>query len=1222
MATVPISSLTPTNSPPFDKSIRGIVTLSWPYSSSTRQCALLLADPDFRLRNRKGQVRIRFAGASAEAIAKARLGIGDELVLSLNGASWEEDPEATRTPGKSVDGELFFRRKLELKILKGGEGDIEINVDAPASPLRRSSDTIEEHATPLPKAVSNLRSSLDGAVDALPSYTYTSPAFVKRLRLSGESFLDSAFDPFVGDHVEVEEREENRKSLFGSNLRWRYAETTPSPTKNRAGPDEVSLVTRKTPDRTDERVGGEKMLPPPVPRLQVPPSTPPEKGRAAERDKRPVTPKLQAVPSPTLPLPSPFPTETTQSQFGLLGLTSVALSQRQGSASGEDGRHDEQEQERTQETTTEPVKSSTQLQEVHEPVSTEAPQMPGQFDESPVEGLTMQQDEDEDEDMLDVLNTTVDEAQAGNAIEFEGVTIHDEAERNYELPKPMDQVVEPIELPKKGEEPIARTGHSMLSLSASYISKQPETPTKTTAQLTHSDFGLDGTTSTGLSAQVTPQPSEKDKIMAQTYQSLFGFKSSPVSSPPRSAQEQQNSPTPEQGYSDMAKARLEAAGVAIEDSPKPPFDETIAGQPGETKGDASAETSSTTAWTSHKLPLETPLFQPERLQATPGPTVEVVDEDEFSTPKPMGSTGHDQRFRSPEIQDSLEDSEPEDLLNPRQHASLEIIEQPRLAQEHDILPAPQIIAETDLQVEGTLPSTFAKIPSAALPAEEEEEIHEEAALQQSVSEATVIDLVSSPTEPTDSSPLDGRKTDKDVFVEFIGEDELEGPGVESFVDVESHVEVKTQTPGIEETNERPSIPNETSDLTIQLQTTTSISYPSLPLSPSDSQSLQEMSSQMEVRSAIPETLQSMLPSTPQLTQVDSFTQTQKQPGEEPPASQETGIDEATRPPKPPIEEAEPPWLAQVESAPTVEEPVKVAEAKKTPARKSFGARISNVPDVISAWFSPRRSSGVVDGDIEPKQAVDERERIDADPERPEMQQIDRIADNLVNGTSLSRGKPIEVNKIQTNGLSTALSYFTGLSRLDELLNPSRQQQFGTHLVDVFAVVTHDTKEPVCAKAGPRDYFTIFRISDAGLPAQSSVRVEVFRPWMATLPVAQAGDVVLLRQFTVKSRKRQAYLLSTDASAWCVWRYRDAGNGLDSKKPIWARKAGSGDEKGVREEMKGPPVELGEEEREHARRLRLWWELLRSEVKTNDGHDMGDDATMNGHVSSQTITAKL
>lgn len=241
---------------------------------------------------------------------------------------------------------------------------------------------------------------------------------------------------------------------------------------------------------------------------------------------------------------------------------------------------------------------------------------------------------------------------------------------------------------------------------------------------------------------------------------------------------------------------------------------------------------------------------------------------------------------------------------------------------------------------------------------------------------------------------------------------------------------------------------------------------------------------------------------------------------------------------------------------------------KTPARKSLRSRLSNVPDVISAWFSPKRSSIAA-----------------TETEKPT--EVEKVAPS-----------PVEINekdltpRVHIDGLSTAHSYFASLSNLDQHLNPSSQQSHSNPgIVDVLAVVTNSTKEPQRAKGGPRDYYTIFQIADQSLPASSNVRVEVFRPWKAVLPAADVGDVVLLRAFVVKSRKRSPYLLSTDASGWCVWRFGEHGRvdaevGDEDGKPIWAKRRLSSSD--VREEVKGPPVEYGSAEKEQARKLRSWW----------------------------------
>ena len=100
MTPISISCLRPGEELPKNATIQAVVTLLWPYGSSSRQCALLLADPDFRQRNERGQIRIQFESASAEAVAKCRLGIGDTVVLSLEGGKWTGQMTAIITLGR------------------------------------------------------------------------------------------------------------------------------------------------------------------------------------------------------------------------------------------------------------------------------------------------------------------------------------------------------------------------------------------------------------------------------------------------------------------------------------------------------------------------------------------------------------------------------------------------------------------------------------------------------------------------------------------------------------------------------------------------------------------------------------------------------------------------------------------------------------------------------------------------------------------------------------------------------------------------------------------------------------------------------------------------------------------------------------------------------------------------------------------------------------------
>ena len=1288
MDPIPITSLAPETAPPANKSIRGIVTLFWPYSSSTRQCALLLADPDFRLRSRKGQVRIRFTGATAEAVAKSRVGIGDEVVLGLNGAAWEEDAEATRTPGKSVDGELVFRRKLGLKIAKA-EGEVDVNVDAPVSPPRIPEKIMEVETlvTPLQKPVNGGRLSLEGTVDGLP--TYDSPAFVKRLRLSGQSFLDSAFDPFAGDDIDLEKPNKKQRTSFGSNLKWRYAETTPSPRKNmfayrlehaegREGDGE---------DVRDEQENAQApaMMPPPaLPRLRMPSDE--AIGDASkleqlseDQQEAPSTPKLQPVKSPTLPLPSPFPAETVQPLLGLAGSARSMQTQSFGrSARFQDQAGDVENAGRSKEpgigddvdveiighdamipglTVYGNFSDTEPDEEADEETLVETNSIEGQT-ESDAQVSQMTDDlahdfyEDDAEEIIEPSDVEPPNEQESDGHYDEGIEELSEDDEPAQEAHDRGQVDEEhIELSEQlareqaMQEPPERiqVGEEQLTQSEQLALEQPETPQKYLPDA----FGLDGITSTGPSPQITPQ-SEKDRIMAKTFKSLFGFKTSPVF---ESTPQVRQPPEPERpifrtGVSSMDQPGLEAhledaqqpnselqSGLHVPQAesvlkvqrlsgPKIPIPPTETSEPPQSSLQADGV---------HSVEIRQPAPRPQELST---PSAEVVDpkgEDEEAAqtsqlPPPssgrpstteviyLGSsseeedeeiaeqhgesltpTGPQKGFASPEPQDLLEDSEHQDLLHLRftqnrvvddtsgrfeQHTTDEEAEkndemrdatpEESQAPERHVSPDDSTVASITVEREGTAQRTVYTVPKDAI-----EDTYDADEPLRSTATTTVIELgSSSPVEQLgEGQPEERAAAGTDLFDDFIEADKLGSSPLDQEAD---HAAVEEGDRESEPKASPPHVEVTSIDETMQMQPQAP-QYPSLPLSPSNSQSLQDMFPQPAVESQMPETLRSVLPPTPQLTQAESSAQLQ------------TLVNEGNTP----------------------------KSRKKTPMRKSLTARLSNVPEVISDWFSPKRSSGFTVEEIakEPGEA-------DRPNEVAENDQVSAGTAFITNGhTSAQNERPLS-NQIQTNGLATSLAYFTRLSKLDEFLNPSSQQSYGSNTIDIFAVVKDKTKEPVRAKSGPKDYFTIFRITDSNPPDETSVRVEVFRPWMATLPVADIGDVILLRDFAVKSRKRQAYLLSTDASAWCVWRYADAAAAEnEAKKPVWAQKKSTLNGSGVREEVKGPPVEFGGEERGHAQQLHEWWQAARQTDEQQEVEDMADDTGANGHIT-QPMDAKL
>lgn len=113
---LPIADLSPSIDSVSSSSIQAVITLVWPYSSSTRSFAFILAEEDVRLRRSKGQVRVVLHGSSAKAAAGSRLGIGDLVVLRLDGVEWKQHDENVSTPGQSLDWDLEFQERIYLEV--------------------------------------------------------------------------------------------------------------------------------------------------------------------------------------------------------------------------------------------------------------------------------------------------------------------------------------------------------------------------------------------------------------------------------------------------------------------------------------------------------------------------------------------------------------------------------------------------------------------------------------------------------------------------------------------------------------------------------------------------------------------------------------------------------------------------------------------------------------------------------------------------------------------------------------------------------------------------------------------------------------------------------------------------------------------------------------------------------------------------------------------------
>ncbi|KXH38171.1 hypothetical protein CSIM01_10486 [Colletotrichum simmondsii] len=249
---IAIAQLSPALQDPKTRVVRGVVTITWPYSIVRKNIAFLLAEADFRLRRAKGQVRVEFAGSSAKAIADAALGSGDEIALSLDGVELVADDSKTRVPGTSLEWQLKFTERvlLQAKISDSEEVKV-IDVDHPALPepqpeelpvsVLESFQDVEE--TPAPIATPAKTPLSKRTVDqGLGADEFASPAFLKRARVSYGSLFDGGLDIFdeADDGAKARAKKKPKTGRYSSV--WTYASRTPSPEPEAPEEEDTSMV--------------------------------------------------------------------------------------------------------------------------------------------------------------------------------------------------------------------------------------------------------------------------------------------------------------------------------------------------------------------------------------------------------------------------------------------------------------------------------------------------------------------------------------------------------------------------------------------------------------------------------------------------------------------------------------------------------------------------------------------------------------------------------------------------------------------------------------------------------------------------------------------------------------------------------------------------------------------------------------------------------------------
>ena len=244
-APTPIAQLNPDIIEAQNRVVQGVITIIWPFSIVTKSIAFILAEPDFRLRRDNGQVRLRFHGAVAKAIADAKLGGGDEVRVSLKGVKWEKNEMETQMAGSTLQWQLEFANRLFFSVQRAGEGEEEvriIDVDVPEADEavtngttndtgpHEDQSTTEPDTRPPQSPEISLPSKRTAPLD-FEAQELASPAFIKRARLSYGSLFEGGFDIFDEPQSKNKKKDKSRRrSRFSLPANaWRYSSRSPSP---------------------------------------------------------------------------------------------------------------------------------------------------------------------------------------------------------------------------------------------------------------------------------------------------------------------------------------------------------------------------------------------------------------------------------------------------------------------------------------------------------------------------------------------------------------------------------------------------------------------------------------------------------------------------------------------------------------------------------------------------------------------------------------------------------------------------------------------------------------------------------------------------------------------------------------------------------------------------------------------------------------------------------
>ncbi|KIW68670.1 hypothetical protein PV04_04597 [Phialophora macrospora] len=1145
---IPIADLSPT-SDDASSYFLAHVALVWPYSSSTGTLALLLADTDIRRRKSKGQVKVVFHHGCAREVARTKVGIGDTVKLALVGCKWTETGDLVSTPGKKIDWDLEYWRRVTLQVHRDGDLHSTVDYRANESDASSAGSTIA-----LVNGTYAARPSVNGVLHRQPStihVPYLTPQKPFR-RISAGTFIDAALDSFDEGDGYVPGRGRKRTKFARNSGAWSLVDA-----------DEESRDISK-PTLDAEPLEQQPTDPREEVNLTVEPAEPTEQDQVQDEEVEHIRPEEEAADIIQTPESDVVEIASTPPLINSMGSPSVPQAVAMGPPSTPLKAirlHPPQDEGQTpQVSSTSDALTTPRLLPLASPglplvspliqrAGVEVGYFPtfdetaSQLDASGDKEAAISTGEAKPANELDAASSGSEDSlmviEQVSALKRPSEDINAEPVGRSEHMEAIDQV--PIDTEKAVSTSVARY-------------QEPQWLSSLESKIDEERLRSDNRALSEINAQL-PSPL---KVVEDEDDDMYG---APADMPQANEPEAiLSSVEPPKSPLDVLEQFLQMSPVA-HTSPSNGFESRDVGNtpifpitplqqrsvPGSVAMDFRQEKTSDTVFEKHS-----PVTYPE----SQSPFRQNRGHQTSSSTSSRRSSDHHTGLRS--LDGTLDIQEPfADYIHHLAQiaATAESVQQPTTESEL-AQGAPQRVVSPEVEAPPASILSSAGVAEEVIPPTLEK-----------------VELVAAqaanPLPPTQPTSLDDQKADVFTQTESSQRDEAQVqlltpdqsqlyqplPGAETRLEQTETTEViDIALPTPQHTQEEAAQQKFTEEVVAQDSNEEgweeSGETDSTQQEEVTAQVIAELQGQLQENESTDPLLEAPAQAAREMTP-EVVAGEEEGPVEELAASATPGMASTTPDLQP--NAVTPRRISQRLSArkstmaSNISSPY-FTPRKPAPAPSSSPTRKENIrpasPDRSSLRLSPVQARGKTPVPSVLLQEV-EQNGIDITPVSP----------NLQAKRSISR---------RHTGITTPLAYYAHLSSLHE--------HFG-QVVDIIAACTESSPPPQRSKSGPKDYHTTLRLADPSLPSDrhAAVPAQIFRHAMNAIPATTDGDVVILRNFKVQTSERKFILLSTETSSWAVFQAK-----LDSTMS-WSDVI-----------ISGPPIEYGPAETSRVKLLFSWW----------------------------------